>query len=314
MAAAGPGRFDAAWLGPRFWGTWATLAALRAGATLPYRWQVAIGRRIGRVLHASMGRRRRIASTNVGLCFPALSPAERDRLVAATFESVGIALFEVATAWWGTERRLHALGRVEGLEHLDAALARGRGVILLSGHFTTLEIGARLLHLHRPFRPMYRPTRNPLWDHVMRGARERHVERALDRRDVRGTLRALRANEAVWYAPDQDYGREHSVFVPFFGVTAATITATARLAAISGAAVVPFFQFRLPGADGYVATVYPALEGFPSGDVPADAARVNRIIEERVRAHPDQYLWTHRRFKTRPPGEEGVYREGRRGR
>jgi KDO2-lipid IV(A) lauroyltransferase len=311
MAAADPGRFHAAWLGPRFWGTWVALGALRVGAMLPYRWQLAIGRRIGRVLHASMGRRRRIASANVGLCFPALSPGERARLVAATFESAGIALFEVAMAWWATDRRLRALGRVEGLEHLDAALGRGRGVILLSGHFTTLEIGARLLRLHRPFRPMYRPTKNPVWDHVMRGARERHVEQALDRRDVRGTLRALRANDPVWYAPDQDYGREHSVFAPFFGVTAATITATARLAGISGAAVVPFFQYRLPGAGGYAATVYPALEGFPSGDALADAERVNRIIEDRVREHPDQYLWTHRRFKTRPAGEESVYREVR---
>jgi KDO2-lipid IV(A) lauroyltransferase len=139
-------------------------------------------------------------------------------------------------------------------------------------------------------------------------SRERHVQRAIDRRDVRGILRALRSNEPVWYAPDQDYGREHSVFVPFFGVPAATITATSRLARLSGAPVVPFFQYRLPDAGGYLLRIEPPLADFPSADLEADAARVNALIEARVRDHPEQYLWSHRRFKTRPRGSPSVYR------
>jgi KDO2-lipid IV(A) lauroyltransferase len=306
---SGPGTdpFRLAWLGPRYWGTWAAVGLLRLGVSLPYAWHLALGRALGRALYATQGRRRRIAERNLALCFPDGAPEARARLLHSSFESLGIAFFEVALAWWGSDRRVAALGQVHGLEHLDQGLERGRGAILLSGHFTTLELGARLLRLHRGFRPMYRPSRNPVWDRIMLRSRERHVERAIDRRDVRGTLRALRANEPVWYAPDQDYGREHSVFVPFFGVPAATITATARLAALSGAPVLPFFQERLPGGRGYRVTLDPPLEGFPSGDEAADAARINRIIEERVRAHPEQYLWTHRRFKTRPPGAPGWY-------
>lgn len=301
------GDFRASWLGPRYWGTWAAIGLLRVAVFLPYSWQLGLGRVVGGLLFHLLARRRRIADRNLALCFPDWAPEARERLLRANFASLGMAFFEVALAWWASDRRAAALGRVEGLEHLEQALTRGRGAILLSAHFTTLELGARLLRLQRTFRPMYRPSRNPLWDWVMLSSRERHVERAIDRRDVRGTLRALRENEPVWYAPDQDYGREQSVFVPFFGVPAATITATARLARISGAAVIPFFQHRLEAGQGYLVTLGPPLEDFPSGDLSADAARVNRIVEERVRAHPEQYLWTHRRFKTRPPGEPRWY-------
>ena len=299
--------FQVRWLAPHCWGSWLSLAGLRLGVRLPYARQLPLGRGIGRLLHRLLPRRRRIAERNLALCLPELAPEGRRELVRACFESIGIAFFEVALAWWGPDERLQAMGRVEGLEHLERALARGRGVILLSGHFTTLEIGARLLHRHQTFRPVYRASRNEVWDWAVLRGRERHVGQAIDRGDVRGILRALRANGCVWYAPDQDYGREHSVFVPFFGVPAATITATSRLAALSGAAVVPLFQRRLPGTGGYVVTLEPALDAFPSGDDAADAARVSRLVERWVRACPEQYLWTHRRFKTRPAGEPPVY-------
>lgn len=299
--------FRVRWLAPHCWGSWLSLAVLRLGVRFPYGRQLPLGRGIGRLLHLLLPRRRRIAERNLALCLPKLAPERRRELVRACFESIGIAFFEVALAWWGEDERLQALARVEGLEHLERALARGRGVILLSGHFTTLEIGARLLHRHQAFRPVYRASRNEVWDWAMLRGRERHVGQAIDRGDVRGILRVLRANGCVWYAPDQDYGREHSVFVPFFSVPTATITATSRLAALTGAAVVPLFQRRLPGTGGYVVTLEPALEAFPSGDDTADAARVSRLVEGWVRACPEQYLWTHRRFKTRPVGEPSVY-------
>jgi KDO2-lipid IV(A) lauroyltransferase len=300
--------FSPAWLGPRYWSTWISLGFLRAAAWLPYPAQLALGRRLGRILPVVLPRRRRIAEVNLALCLPDLAPEARAELLRASFESLGIAFLEVALAWWAPTARLRPLVRTEGLEHLEAALARGKGALLVSAHFTTIEIGGRLLRLFHPFRPIYRPTKNPLWDRVMLRSRERHVERAIDRRDVRAILRALRANEPVWYAPDQDYGREHSVFVPFFGVPAATITATSRLARLSGAPVVPFFQYRLPDAGGYLLRIEPPLADFPSADLEADAARVNALIEARVRDHPEQYLWSHRRFKTRPRGSPSVYR------
>ena len=210
-------------------------------------------------------------------------------------------------SWWGGEQPLRKLAHLEGLEHLHRALQQGKGVILLSAHFTTLEIGGRLLSMQAPFHVMYRPHKNAAFEATLQTARSRHFEKAIPRGDLRGMLKSLRENTPVWYAPDQDYGREQSVFVPFFGISTATITGTSRLARISKAAVVPFFQTRLPGTQGYQLTLYPALKDFPGDSIEADTARINTLIEARVREQPDQYLWAHRRFKTRPEGEAGVY-------
>ena len=294
-------------LAPRFWPLWAGLGLGWCLAQAPYRLQLTAGRAIGRLAYRLAGDRRRIAATNLRLCFPELDEAARQRLLHAHFLSLGMGVVETAMSWWTPARRLRPLARIEGLDNLERALEGGKGVILLSAHFTTLEIGGRLLSLHAPFHVMYREHKNPLFERIMRGARERHFEKAIPRDDMRGMLRSLRANMPVWYAPDQNYGREHSIFVEFFGVPAATITATARLAKISGAAVVPFFQERLPGTAGYRLRLLPALEGFPSGDERVDTRRINDIIEAEVRRIPEQYLWVHRRFKTRPEGAASFY-------
>jgi KDO2-lipid IV(A) lauroyltransferase len=214
---------------------------------------------------------------------------------------------ETALSWWGSDRRLKPLAAITGLEHLEAALRQGRGAILLSAHFTTLEIGGRLLALHAPFHVLYRDHRNPVIEALQRHARRRRFEKAIPRGDLRGMLASLKQNRPVWYAPDQDFGRDNSVFVPFFGVPAATLTATSRLARLSGAPVVPFFPRRLPGARGYELTLLPALENFPGVDIEQDARRLTGLVEACIRQQPEQYLWVHRRFKTRPPGEPPVY-------
>jgi KDO2-lipid IV(A) lauroyltransferase len=291
----------------RYWPTWAGLAALWSLSHLPYRWQLSIGRAIGRIFRRLAGRRRTIAATNLALCFPSLSEDERLNLLDELFISMGISVMEMALSWWAPARRLAPLARIEGLRHLHAALACNKGVILLSAHFTTLEIGGRLLSLHAPFHVMYREHKNAAFDHVMKAARIRHYNKAIPRGDLRDLLNSLRDNIPVWYAPDQDYGREQSIFVPFFGIPAATITATSRLARISGALVVPFFQTRLPDGGGYRLTLYPPLAGFPGASVEEDTHRINALIEARVREQPGQYLWAHRRFKTRPEGEPDVY-------
>lgn len=220
---------------------------------------------------------------------------------------MGIGVMEMAMSWWGTDRQLKRLARLDGLEHLHSALEQGKGVILLSAHFTTLEIGGRLLSMSAPFHVMYRSHKNAAFESVLKAARTRHFRKAIPRGDLRGMLRSLRENIPVWYAPDQDYGREQSVFVSFFGVPAATITGTSRLARISKAPVVPFFQTRLPGSRGYQLTLYPALDDFPGESVESDTSRINELIEARIREQPEQYLWAHRRFKTRPEGEPGLY-------
>ena len=294
----------------RYWPAWTGLGLLRCLCRLPYTWQTAVGRLLGKVSLHLARRRRHIAEVNLSLCYPELAASERHRLLEAHFASLGIGILEMAMSWWGTDRRLRKLATLEGLDNLRAALEGGRGIILLSAHFTTLEIGGRLLSLSVPFHVLYRDHKNPVLDSVIRAARTRNFDTAIPRGDLRGMLNSLRRNMPVWYAPDQDHGADHALFVPFFGVPAATLTAISRLARVSGAAVVPFFQTRLPGNRGYRLTLYPALENFPGASDDQDLLRINRLIEKQVREQPEQYLWVHRRFKTRPPGVPGVYRDG----
>lgn len=285
------------------------IGLLRMIARLPYRAVLALGAALGRIVYYLAPFRRHIAATNLELCFPKLGEAERAKLVKDNFRATGIGMLEGALSWWAPDKTLKPLAHPQGLDNLHAALARGKGVILLSGHFTTLEIAGRLLSYSAPFHVMYRAHRNALFENVMREGREKLYDKAIDRGDIRAILRSLGENMPVWYAPDQDYGRKHSVFVPFFGIPAAMITATARLARMSGAAVVPFIPHRREDGGGYDLRLLPALENFPSDDEQADAARISKLIEDEIRPQPAQYLWTHRRFKTRPEGLERPYRK-----
>jgi len=292
---------------PRYWPTWAGIATLWCLSRLPWSWQVRIGRGMGRLLMNIARRRARIARRNIELCFPELSPAQHAHMLRGNFESMGIGLLEMAMSWWAPDRRLRRLASLEGLEHLQAALAAGHGAILLSAHFTTMEIGGRLLSLFVPFQVLYRVNKNPAMELVIRRGRRRFTRKSLLRDDLLGMRRSLRENMPVWYAPDQDFGIGKGVFVPFFGIPAATITATSTLARMANSPVVPFVQTRLPGARGYVLKLYPALENFPGTDAGVDTRLINAFIEARIREQPEQYLWAHRRFKTRPPGMAPVY-------
>lgn len=279
-----------------------------AMARLPGRMQRGLGRLLGRLSVGLAARRREIARTNLALCFPDRTTEERERILRAHFESLGIGLFETAMAWWASDRHLRGLVRYDGLEHLQTAMASGRGILLLTGHFTCLELGARFMTWHLPFHAMYRPHKNALYEAVMRRCRERQSQRpVLPRDDVRGTVRALRRGGAVWYAPDQNYGGTDTVFVPFFGVPASTITATARLATMGHALVLPYWPRRRDDGSGYEIVIEPPLDNFPGPDPTEDARRINALVERRVRCCPEQYLWVHRRFKTRPPGEASPY-------
>ena len=266
-----------------------------------------MGRLVGRTLYFVGGQRRRIVERNLELCFPHWSPHKRDELVRKNFESYGIALFEVPFAWWAPAKRFDRLVRVEGMEHI--ADLNGQGALLMAIHFTTLEVGGQAIGRFFPIDGMYRPHNNPVYDYVQRRGRlaRSKASEVYSRDDVRAVARALRNGHVIWYAPDQDYGRRQSIFAPFFGVPAATVTATGRFAQMGKARVVPFSQVRLPGAAGYRVTVHPPLEDFPVGDDLADAVRINTLIEDFIRQQPDQYLWAHRRFKTRPPGQEPLY-------
>ena len=284
-------------LKPGYWPTWIALGTLRLFEPLPYAVLIVLGRMIGRLLAILPLSFVRIARRNLELCFPERSVAEREKILREHFKSVGIGLFETAMSWWSSDERIRKLGTFEGQEHLDAALARGRGVILLSAHFTTLEIGARSLTAHGPTNVMYRPTSNLVLESFLARNRSKHAKRAIPRDDVRTLITALKNNEAVWYAPDQAYRKKGAEMVPFFGIPAASNTATSRLARMTNASVLPYFVERLPDAKGYRLTILPALDNFPSDSPANDAQRFNELIEAHARKVPAQYLWIHRRFK-----------------
>lgn len=284
-------------ISPRYWPTWVGLAVLRVFEPLPYRVLLTLGSALGALARRLPLRFTRIARRNLELCFPELDGAVRERILGDHFRSLGIALFETAITWWSSNERVQELTRIDGLEHVDRALAAGKGVILLAAHFTTLEIAARAICSRRPVSIMYRPSRDPVLARFLLRCRSRRARRAIARDDIRTLVAALGANEVVWYAPDQSYRKKGAQMVPFFGIPAATNTATSRLASMTGAPVLPYFPERLPGGSGYRIVIRPPVEGFPSGDAQADAARFNTLIEEQVRRVPDQYLWIHRRFK-----------------
>jgi len=294
-------------LAPRYWPTWLGLGFLRLFEPLPYAFLVRLGSALGAVLRFLPLRFVRIARRNLELCFPQSTAEERARILAQHFRTLGIAVFETSIAWWSDDERIRQLTSVEGEEHLQRALASGHGAILLSAHFTTLEIGARAACARWPVSIMYRPSRNAVLERFLQRKRGRRAKRAIPRDDVRTLVAALGANEPVWYAPDQSYRKKGAQMVPFFGIPAATNTATSRLARMTGAVVLPYFVERLPGSRGYRVAIHPPLADFPSGDPVADAARFNTLIEAQVRRVPEQYLWIHRRFKGLTPDYPKYY-------
>ena len=284
--------------------------AMRGVARMPWSIQRGLGGTAGALMYRLMKRRRRIAETNLALCFPRLDDAARDRLVRRHFRSLGLALVETAVAWWGSESRIMARSRIVGAEHLEAALARGRGVILLGGHFTTFELSGRILASRFECGATYRPHGDPRWDAILRAGRGRHLTALVPHKDPRAMVRHLGGNRILWYAPDQDFSSRRGrrrVFVRFFAEPAAATTATAWLARTSGARVVPFASYRVADDSGWEVVIGPALEDFPSGEDAADAARLNAVLETQIERSPEQYLWVHRRFKTRPPGAPPAY-------
>lgn len=300
-------RFRLYFLHPKFWLTWLGLGCWRLLMALPYPVMVKLGQWLGAVMFLFGRRRKIIARRNIELCFPDWSRAERDALLRENFANYGVAFFEIGMAWWWSNRRFARLLHIEGIENLSGL--NGQGALLTAVHFTTLEIGASGLSMNYPIDAMYRPHNNVVYDYCQRRGRKRRdpAGRTIPRDDIRGLIKALRSGRAIWYAPDQDYGVKQSVFAPFFGVQAATVYATAKLAKSGNARIVPLCQHRLPGSQGYRIVIHPPLEGFPVGDDVADAATINQLVEKLVLEKPGEYMWVHRRFKHRPPGEAPLY-------
>lgn len=294
-------------LSPRYWPTWIGLGILYAISKLPYKTQLTIGRYLGRSAFYLFKRFRHIARVNLALCFPELSETERKQLLKKHFESLGMGLIESAMAWWVPPHKLASLLHVEGLTHLHDAIAQKKGVIILSGHFTSLDICGRLFSTIFPMSVVYREQKNQVIDMLLKRYRNFKLMQPIHRHAIRQIIKALKSNSAIWYAADQDYGPAHSIFSPFFNIKTATITTPNRYAKQTHAQAVTLFYHRLPHGKGYQITIMPILKNFAELD-PVDATLYfNKALEEAIRAYPEQYLWIHRRFKTRPSGQPSFY-------
>jgi KDO2-lipid IV(A) lauroyltransferase len=287
--------------------TRAALAVVWLLHLLPLALLVPIGRTIGLVLYGLARERRKVVLTNLALCFPDKSETGRRRIARAHFQAVARGLLEHGILWWGSKERVQRLVRVEGLEHWQAVA--DRPVLWLAPHFVGLDMGGSRIITEWRGVSVYSHQKDPVFDRVLLHGRTRFVTPVLfSRQDgIRPLVRAMREGLPFYYLPDMDLGERDSIFVPFFGVPAATITGLSRLARLAGAVVVPAVTRQLPGTAGYVLTFYPAWQDFPTEDVEADTRRMNAFIEERVREMPEQYYWVHKRFKTRPPGEPKFY-------
>jgi KDO2-lipid IV(A) lauroyltransferase len=298
-------------LQPKYWPTWMGLSVMRGIELLPFAAQRGVGAALGRLIRHLPLAWVRIARRNIELCLPQLSAPERERLVDRHCRSLGLAVCETATTWWSSDARVNALAEIQGLEHLKRALELGRGAILIGGHFTTIEIATRILGTVVPLNVLYRPTKNGLLADTMYRSFCRHGN-PIAHDDIRAMIRALKNNEAVWYAPDQSYRNKGAAMVNFFGIPAATTTATSRLARISGAPVLTYFPERL-AAGGYRVVIGAPLENFPGPDACEDVRRFNALLEMQILKVPEQYLWMHRRFKGLSPDYPDYYgRDSRR--
>lgn len=300
--------FQANYLHPRYWPVWLLLGMWALTAQLPYRWQMMLGDRLGDGMRHLARSRTRIARINLEKCFPEQTLAQRERLLRDNFRSVGRAFLEISFSWWGNPATVNQLCHISGVEHLEAAHAQGRGVLMLTSHMTPLEIAARMLGDAWPHCIlMYKDYDNPVLEWLSQRKRLRHMARLLPHKQVSAFLDGIREGQVGIYMTDQSASLKHSVFASFFGLPAATLKTTGDFARRTNAVAIPTFFGRLPDNKGYYVDIQPALEHFPSDDPVADATRINHLTETNILRHPEQYLWQHRRFKHRPDGETPFY-------
>jgi Kdo2-lipid IVA lauroyltransferase/acyltransferase len=291
-------RYAVAWIG---------YAWMRGVTHLPFSLQLSLGRGLGRAMRVLIPARRRVVARNLEVCFPEMPAAERERVLKAHFEALGISLIETGMGWFGAADAVRSRIRIEGRENLEAALARGRGVILFSAHFTTFEFfWPALAPLCTRLCGMYKAQRNPIMNRMMNRGRSRYYDTLFSKDNLREMLRALRDNAVVWYASDQSYGGKSSALIPFFGEPAMTNTAISRIARASGATVLPYYCRRLPD-ETYVMSIGAPLPDLPSDDEEADTLRLTQALENYIRLCPEQYWWIHQRFKGRPAPLPNLY-------
>ncbi len=298
-----------AYLHPKFWPTWLGMGLLWGLSKLPYPMMLQVGKGLGYLLSKLGKKRHKIVLTNLKLVFPALDLPTREQLARRFWASFGMGLLESAMAWWGNKKRLQQRFEIDGAEHLHQAVQSGRGVVMLTGHFIANELIIPFFYgqpLPVKTNTAAKRQHNPLFNTLVNRARQKYRVEVLHAQQLKTIYKKLLKKEWVGFILDQDFGTDHAVFVPFMGVPTATTTALSRIAGKTNCLVIPFFIARLKKGK-YRVKIYPAWDNYPSGDDKKDAQRYNLFLEEIIRTYPEQYIWTHRRFKARPPGEPAVY-------
>lgn len=291
---------------PRYWKSWLLILPFKILTLLPLSLQLVIGKKLGALSQHFLTKRREVARTNLKLCFPSYSEQKVEQLLTKHFKSLGMYLFESALGWWGPQKEIQALTSISGLEHLDHALKKGKGVLLFSAHFTTLDLSGIMLSIQRPLHAVYRPNKNPVIDHIINQGRKRQLLSTIPKDNIRQMIKKLKNGEIVWYAMDQNFDHKGMLFSTFFNIPAATNTATSRLVKMTGATVIPFFAHRKPDQSGYQLELLPPLN-IDGNHTQQETDQLNQLVEEAVRKAPEQYLWVHRRFKTRPDNQSSYY-------
>lgn len=290
---------------PRYWGNWLVVGVLWCLGKLPFHWAMACGRGLGWLACRVMKSRQRVVLTNLQLCFPQLSVAARYELMQQTFAAFGQGIVGAAIAWWGCATYIKKLTHITGIEHLQHAVANKEPTVLIYPHLYTLEIVGRILSQYVPVSVMYQHQSSAFFDHLMLSKRAVYLEHVIDRRNIKQYVRLLQQGHLMSYAPDQDFGPTNSVFAPFFEVPTATATSTARIVGRCNAKVL--FLNCVVTRQGFSVTVSPPITNFPTGDAVLDATTINANIEKIILTDISNYMWLHKRFKTRPEGAASVY-------
>lgn len=302
-AAARPFR---TFLSPKYWPLWILQLFFLIACRLPYRFQLAIGKALGNLAHLLCTRWRRIAKINIKLCFPKLSNEQQNVLVKRHFENLGMSFMETGMAWWLPFEKFPPC-HFEGFENYLDAAKQNKGVLLLGPHFTTIDVLGRIISQNYELHVVARHQNNPMVDALLKRTRNAKHLKLIDRKNIRAMIKTLQNKGNLWYAPDQDYGQKHSVFAAFFNIPTATITVPSKIIKHSQSPVVCVAYYRLENAQGFKLVFYPALKNFPSENEIDDARQINHFVETAIREYPEQYLWIHRRFKTRPEGQQNFY-------
>jgi len=290
---------------PKYFPTWILILLMRVGVFIPFRLQVFFGKIIGKLIYPFMTELRKTAYSNISNCFPEKKQPQVTLLVKQHFEAIGVSLFETANAYYASDKKIEKMLIVNNEQYFTEALKKEGGIILLCSHFMPLMLGSRALLIKHTIANIYRPQNNQLFDQVMVKGYVKNGAIMIKNTDIRSIIKAINNSLPIWYAPDQDLGKNNSIFAPLFGIQTATASSTSRLAKNNNTRVIPYSFIRVK--DGYEMSFDKPLKNYPSGNAIKDASKTNQILEKQILKNPEQYLWIHRRFKTRPEGEENFY-------